>query len=1220
MPRSGSSGPRTAATIQWVPDGPAVPVELLEALEDGDLVLFCGAGISARAGLPTFKGLVEAVRSSFVDKHPELDVLIQTAQYDRAMYALEVSYGREPVRRKVHDLLQLSPTADCTTHEALLRLATDREGNLRCVTTNFDLAFESKRPDLPMDCAPKLPIPKKERWNSLVYMHGRLSTPDNHVSNHLVLSSADFGLAYLTERWASRFITELFRRFKVLFLGYSADDPVMRYMLDAFAADRAIGESVASAFAFAPAKADRTEEVAAAWRSKGVEPILYKEDDGHERLHATIRHWADRHAMGLQGRVAIVNEHAYAPMVPSAQTQICWAVGETTGYAARIFAEMQPPPPLEWLEHFEHAGLLGCQADHHAVSLSGVCSTSARPDAKLPHTTAFLTSWLAGHLSDRRLAEWVIEHGTHLHQFFRGLVRRELTKEPSIHLPGGLQLFWKIVSSDAYAYNLNEFADTHGLIARVNGGTWDPVLRREVLFAMTPYLVLRRAWPALTESKSEDGLGAYAQGEVLVRAGQDASQLYRALTTHADRNNILAALAFDVGRLLSDACDLLVLCEQAGEDFDYSYIWRPSIEDHPQNQDFHPWLFLISLVRESIVALAGASLQQARALVDQWAASRTPLLRRVVFFAAARTTLYTESEVLRLLLESEPAWLWSHFVQRECFQALETVWPRLNDHQAVELLGVILAGPPRTMFRTDIGDEDYRAVCDESIAERLSLLRATARGLPSQGEQRFAALRPEGTKPAPTDRAYFPSWSSASWGDPTLRRFDPAYDIRKLPFDQQTGILSDITVESRYWTTWRLLVHEDIEAATKLAVAVSATKPWPATPWKELLLNLLTSGKLTTLWPELCTALTAAPELGNVALELSFVLREIGKSAPVYEEACLWTLWDRIAPGIINAEVVPNKDVVSQALNTPSGALSQVIVDRLDAYQSAAPPSIPPSMWERLTIIADPNAPGAVPAQVLLAAQLARLFHLNPEWVQSHLLPLLNWQHSPRAPALWQGYLWQFSMPPDLWPLLKADFLEAVRREGTSSDRGVAASWLVAICIHYPEWISAPEVAGALSAAAEVGRAAASHVVWRIMSGANEKADTLWRERVEPFLRESWPRQQALRAPSTSLNLARAAIHTRDEFPRAVNTLQDILVPTPDLELVTYELKKGHPTLPDEHPVELLRLLASLLDTTCQWADSSLRETLQRIVRACPECTARPEYRKIDEYALIRGM
>src|SRR5262249_14690228 len=152
---------------------------------------------------------------------------------------------------------------------------------------------------------------------------------------------------------------------------------------------------------------------------------------------------------------------------------------------------------------------------------------------------------------------------------------------------------------------------------------------------------------------SLDRLSTYAEGEVHVRVGQSAAQLYQAITTHADRDNILVTLAFDAGRLLSDACDLLVLCEQAGEDFDYSYIWRPSIEDHQQNQDSHPWLFLISLVRECIVVLAASSPQQARALVDQWAASRIPLLRRVIFFAAARTKLYSESEVLRLLLEPE---------------------------------------------------------------------------------------------------------------------------------------------------------------------------------------------------------------------------------------------------------------------------------------------------------------------------------------------------------------------------------------------------------------------------------------------------------------------------------------------------------------------------------------------------------------------------------------
>jgi hypothetical protein len=310
---------------------------------------------------------------------------------------------------------------------------------------------------------------------------------------------------------------------------------------------------------------------------------------------------------------------------------------------------------------------------------------------------------------------------------------------------------------------------------------------------------------------------------------------------------------------------------------------------------------------------------------------------------------------------------------------------------------------------------------------------------------------------------------------------------------------------------------------------------------------------------------------------------------------------------------------VFQALNSPSGALSQVIVDRLDAYQSAEPPSIPPGMWERLTIVTDPNGPGGVPAQVLLAAQLARLFRLNPGWVRAHLLPLLNWQHSPSPAALWQGYLWQFNMPPDLWPLLKADFLEAVRREGTASDRGVAASWLAMICVHYPEWISAQEAAEALSAASEVGRAAASQVVWRLMSGAKEKADTLWRERVDPFLRESWPRQQALRASSTSLNLALAAIYTQREFPGAVNALQDILIPTSNLGLLTHELKKENPTLPDKHPVELLRLLALLLDTDCPWVDASLGESLQRVVQACPECTDSKDYRKLNEYVLARG-
>ena len=83
------------------------------------------------------------------------------------------------------------------------------------------------------------------------YLHGLLpEDPASSNLDNLVVSSGDFGLAYLTERWAARFVSELLRNFVVCFVGYSIDDPVLRYMMDALAADRLLGESPPEMFAF----------------------------------------------------------------------------------------------------------------------------------------------------------------------------------------------------------------------------------------------------------------------------------------------------------------------------------------------------------------------------------------------------------------------------------------------------------------------------------------------------------------------------------------------------------------------------------------------------------------------------------------------------------------------------------------------------------------------------------------------------------------------------------------------------------------------------------------------------------------------------------------------------------------------------------------------------------------------------------------------------------
>ena len=136
--------------------------------------------------------------------------------------------------------------AATSTHDALLTLARRRDGALRLVTTNFDRIFErlSARTKLriPAFAAPLLPIPKNSRWNGIVYLHGLLpERPDEIGLNRLVVTSGDFGLAYLTERWAARFVSELFRNYVVCFVGYRINDPVLRYMMDALAADRLQG-------------------------------------------------------------------------------------------------------------------------------------------------------------------------------------------------------------------------------------------------------------------------------------------------------------------------------------------------------------------------------------------------------------------------------------------------------------------------------------------------------------------------------------------------------------------------------------------------------------------------------------------------------------------------------------------------------------------------------------------------------------------------------------------------------------------------------------------------------------------------------------------------------------------------------------------------------------------------------------------------------------------
>ena len=351
-PRTRRPGP---PPMHILDGGPLIPGTVLDAQEAGRLVFFCGAGVSFPNGLTLFSGLVRRVWQRFesVDiekvlrkakgkesktkdsegsaaKKPFDQALDQLGDrkfsdilasmlddsYDRAMSCLERHYGAKEVREIVQQIL-LDPTdLDLGTHEALLSLATTNQDDLQLVTTNFDHLFEEAKPDVRRCAAPTLLVPKPGKWDALVYLHGRIDGPGDPEGNHLVLNSADFGTAYLTERWASRFLSELFRNFTVVFIGYSLNDPVMRYLVDALAADRELSKEFArEAFALVPHRNDTVfEEIEAEWKGKNVTPIPYHvpvSPDGsedHSLLHDTLRQWAQLWSGGLNARKNLAYE------------------------------------------------------------------------------------------------------------------------------------------------------------------------------------------------------------------------------------------------------------------------------------------------------------------------------------------------------------------------------------------------------------------------------------------------------------------------------------------------------------------------------------------------------------------------------------------------------------------------------------------------------------------------------------------------------------------------------------------------------------------------------------------------------------------------------------------------------------------------------------------------------------------------------------------------
>jgi hypothetical protein len=291
--------------VRFHPKGPIIPYELLRAQERGETVFLCGAGVSMGAGLPDFYNLVKGIYNRLFEDynaHPAEAEGMRTRAHcapDRSLFALQERLRLGPERVLTALAEELETTSRGTAaHYDLLRLSRDST-NSRLITTNFDTLFErawadQTRGEIQSWAASGMPGPGSADFRGVFHLHGRLADftlPHTLERSQLVLTSAEFGDAYLRSGWSSRYLYDLLLHANVVIVGYSLNDPPLRYLFDALTADRHRFQ-FKRLYAIAPASPATAESAEALWTARGAIPLLYDSRRNHNGLYGTVSGWA----------------------------------------------------------------------------------------------------------------------------------------------------------------------------------------------------------------------------------------------------------------------------------------------------------------------------------------------------------------------------------------------------------------------------------------------------------------------------------------------------------------------------------------------------------------------------------------------------------------------------------------------------------------------------------------------------------------------------------------------------------------------------------------------------------------------------------------------------------------------------------------------------------------------------------------------------------------
>jgi len=1217
--------------MRFRPNGPDIPLELVSAQEKGEVIFVCGAGVSHNAGLPLFVGLVEGVYARLHEDwnlHPaEREVMRPGGslhgQYDRVLRSLERRLAasdaprnrriRERIRAAVRECLAPPDNADLSNHLALLDLSRDAEGRNRILTTNFDTLFERawfEKYQVAIDthAGMAMPQPKVAGCTGVLHLHGRISDSETKLrafDTDLVLTSAEFGDAYLRSGWASRYVYDLVRAYNVVLVGYQADDPPMRYLLEALEADRERYPDLQKVFSFAAHEGGNEELTRALWVAKGVEPILYvANSQDHSALYESIREWRsyaeDPTAWRRQRLHQIVTE------LPS-------SVGELPleecanllrhGDACQLLGELSPE--ADWLPV-----LVERRVFDRDKALPGEWIAKRIDDPAMIRACAAL-NWL----DDQ--ARWQINRA----------LESELVK-----LPAHRSKAWQLILTAKSPTTIDFINDNWFIVApKIKRGEVGFEARRLISQILRPQIKTEKTyrWPddprdaAAPEALHDllrlefDPTDYPSPAEILAAWPQNTEQeisLFRSL----DRTLLDA---------LEEAQDIGLI-----DGWDRSTYDVPSVAAHPQNayrSGFYP---ITRTLADLWHRIAERDPDQACILTQPWTNSPFELVQRLSLFVREHKA-FAPQDAAGFVANLEDRFFWGH-ARVEIMRLLVGRWAQFDsvDREIIETR--IRQGEPRDLYPVDAfeNEGEWLSILDSSIYRRLKRLQSSGVTLTAESQQvleQISARHPL-WEPSEGDRDDFHSWHesrSGPEGEPEL--------LAGIADEQLVKEAMRLQREQHFeqGDIWRIFCAADPVRALR-GISLEADKgQWEYDAWRCLLWAATDKGE-TSFQIGLADLLLKMPDppLGKLLSAATSWLQR--RRELLTTQGRFLQLWDYFADLALPEEgelVEPeeSRDLVTEALNRPGGVLAWTLFDALSEPKPERDSGLGAKLKPRFDRLATASGRVGLLARVYLARSLAYLHAIDPEWTEVNLQPRLEWEH-PEALPLWRSYAHGAIGSARFFNAIKPSALAAFERQGLSDNdlEGIMSN-LLSVAIWHQRGeaadynLTTAELRRALTVGPKSARQNVSWNFWRLMAKvededgaenptAPDKA-TRWQTVIGPLFSDIWPLDARLRSKGASRNLVQMALECDAAFPEAVGAILDVIIPY-ELYRIEHSLRveDSHGELVRRFPAAFLKLVNALLDPATFPVPHDLGTLLQECIASDPSVANDPAYIRLN--------